>query len=251
MIPRFAPLLVQLAALALLVALWWGLSAGGIVEAFLLPPPGQVADTFLMLIGRAETWSDLGRTFSAVLASAAIAVPAGALIGFASAANPYWKEVLKPMVYFPLSIPKSIFLPLFILAFGIGPGETIAFGTFSILFLMIVTAMAAVEAVTDEHRRVARSYGATFQQTVRYVYLPSMTPVLLEGVRLSFIFGFTGILVAEMYASRGGIGRSLASWGESFQVDMLVAGVVIVAVVSITVNEIVRFAERRAERWRA
>ncbi|WP_315927572.1 ABC transporter permease [Mesorhizobium sp. SP-1A] len=250
MIQRLAPLLVQLTAFAALVAVWWGLSAGGIVDPFLLPPPWQVAQTLVGLVGRSDTWNDLGQTLSAVLASAAIAVPAGALIGFASAASPYWKEVLKPILYFPLSIPKSIFLPLFILAFGIGPTETIAFGTFSILFLMVVTAMAAVEAVTDDHRRVAHSYGATFRQTVRYVYLPSMMPVLLEGVRLSFIFGFTGVLVAEMYASRGGIGRSLASWGESFQVDMLLAGVIIVGVVAIAINEIVRFAERRAERWR-
>jgi len=247
---RFGSVIAHICAFLSLIGVWWGLSAGGIVNPVLLPPPGKIVHTLWALLERPETWTNLGITVGTVLAAAAIAIPLGALIGFASAANPYWKEVVKPILYFPLSVPKSIFLPLFILAFGIGTGETIAFGAFSILFLMVVTAMSAVESVTEEQLRVARSYGASFKQTVRYVYLPSMTPVLLEGVRLSLIFGFTGVLVAEMYASRGGFGRSLSSWGESFQVDYLIAGVIVVAIIAILMNECVRFFEGRAEHWR-
>ncbi|MBP2498298.1 ABC-type nitrate/sulfonate/bicarbonate transport system permease component [Methylobacterium sp. PvP062] len=247
---RVGDVIAQLAIVGALVVLWWGLTAGGFVSPFVLPPPGRVAAAFAELVQRPDTWSNLGWTVSAVLASAAIAVPLGAVIGFATAASDYWKDVLRPILYFPLSIPKSVFLPLFILTLGIGPVQSIAFGTFSIVFLMVVTSIAAVESVPEEYLRVARSYDASLVQTVRHVYLPSMVPVLLEGLRLSMIFGFTGILVAEMYASRGGFGRSLSSWGENFQVDQLLAGVILVSLVAIGFNEAVRAAERRAERWR-
>ncbi len=247
---RVGDVIVQLSIVGALVVLWWILTAGGFVSPFLLPSPGRVAAAFGELVRRPDTWSNLGWTVSAVLASAAIAVPS-ARRRFATAASDYWKAVLRPILYFPLSIPKSVFLPLFILTLGIGPSQSIAFGTFSIVFLMVVTAIAAVESVPEEYLRVARSLDASLAQTVRHVYLPSMVPVLLEGLRLSMIFGFTGILVAEMYASRGGFGRSLSSWGENFQVDQLLAGVLLVSLVAIGINEAVRAAERRAERWRA
>lgn len=105
---RVGDVIAQLAIVGALVVLWWGLTAGGFVSPFVLPPPGRVAAAFAELVQRPDTWSNLGWTVSAVLASAAIAVPLGAVIGFATAASDYWKDVLRPILYFPLSIPKSV-----------------------------------------------------------------------------------------------------------------------------------------------
>src|SRR5207253_1636117 len=82
----------------------------------------------------------------------------------------------------------------------------------------------AVESVKVEHLTVARSYGATPMQTAFRVYLPSMLPVLLEALRISMIFNLTGVILAEMYASRDGIGHQIATWGENFQMKQLLAG---------------------------
>ena len=54
------------------------------------------------------------------------------------------------------------------------------------------------------------------------IYVPSMMPVLLETLRISMIFNFTGVMIAEMYASRTGIGHLIASWGENFQMPAAV-----------------------------
>ena len=59
-------------------------------------------------------------TRSEVLTAFALAVPFGAVIGFLVAENRYFAEVAKPLLFFAFSIPKSIFLPMFILVFGVG-----------------------------------------------------------------------------------------------------------------------------------
>jgi NitT/TauT family transport system permease protein len=64
------------------------------------------------------------------------------------------------------------------------------------------------------------------------------------------IFNFTGVLIAEMYASRTGIGHMIASWGENFQMKQLFAGVVLLAAAAIAFNEAVRFLEARVSAWR-
>jgi NitT/TauT family transport system permease protein len=147
-------------------------------------------------------------------------------------------------------VPKSIFLPMFILAFGIGFQQKVAYAAFSTVFIVIMTATAAVESVRADHLLVARSYGATRTQVIGRVYLPSMLPVLLEALRLSMIFNFTGVLIAEMYASRTGIGQLIASWGENFQMTQLFAGVVLLATAAILINETIRWLETRCSAWR-
>jgi NitT/TauT family transport system permease protein len=78
-----------------------------------------------------------------------------------------------------------------------------------------------------------------------------MLPVLLETLRISMIFNFTGVLIAEMYASRTGIGHLIASWGENFQMKQLFAGVLLLAAAAILFNEALRWMEARVSAWRA
>ena len=145
---------------------------------------------------------------------------------------------------------KSIFLPMFILVFGVGFAQKVGFGFFSTIFIVIMSTTTAVESVKVEHLTVARSYGATPMQTAFRVYLPSMLPVLLEALRISMIFNLTGVILAEMYASRDGIGHQIATWGENFQMKQLLAGVLMIAVIAIAFNELVRWVETRCSHWR-
>jgi hypothetical protein len=98
--------------------------------------------------------------------------------------------------------------------------------------------------VKFDHVLVARSFGATPMQILWRVYVPSMMPVLLEALRISMIFNFTGVMIAEMYASRTGIGHLIANWGENFQMPELFSGVILLAAVAIAFNEAVRQSMR-------
>jgi ABC-type nitrate/sulfonate/bicarbonate transport system permease component len=195
-------------------------------------------------------WKAIGVTAGEVLVAFLIAVPAGIVIGVFLAENRYWGAVLKPFFYFLFSIPKSIFLPMFILAIGIGVPQKIAFGVFSTIFIVVISIAVAVESVRGSHVMVAHCYGATRSQTFRHVYLPSMLPAILEALRLGMIFNFTGVILAEMYVSRVGIGNLIGTWGENFQLPQLLAGIVIVSAAAIAFNESVRVIEKKYGHWR-
>jgi ABC-type nitrate/sulfonate/bicarbonate transport system permease component len=233
-----------------LFAIWEMLSRTGIVNPRLLPSASDTLTTLGDLLQRASVQKDLAVTATEVVTAFALAVPVGALIGFLIAENKYFSDVAKPLLFFAFSIPKSIFLPMFILMFGVGFAQKVGFGFFSTIFIVIMSTTTAVESVKVEHLTVARSYGATAVQTAFRVYLPSMLPVLLEALRISMIFNLTGVILAEMYASRDGIGHQIATWGENFQMKQLLAGVVMIAVIAIAFNELVRWVETRCSHWR-
>ena len=244
---------VKAARLAIVVglfAIWEILSRTGLVNPRLLPSASDTLATLGDLLQRANIRKDLAVTATEVVTAFALAVPVGALIGFLIAENKYFSDVAKPLLFFAFSIPKSIFLPMFILVFGVGFAQKVGFGFFSTIFIVIMSTTTAVESVKVEHLTVARSYGATTLQTAFRVYLPSMLPVLLEALRISMIFNLTGVILAEMYASRDGIGHQIATWGENFQMKQLLAGVVMIAVIAIAFNELVRWVETRCSHWR-
>lgn len=182
-----SPLANKIARIAIVMAmfaLWEVLSRTGLVNPRLLPSASDTIATLVDLLQRANIQNDLLVTASEVLIAFVLAVPVGALIGFAIAENRYFAEVAKPLLFFAFSIPKSIFLPMFILVFGVGFSQKVGFGFFSTIFIVIMSTTAAVDSVKTEYLTVARSYGATTAQTAFRVYLPSMLPVLLETVRI-------------------------------------------------------------------
>ena len=247
---RLALILSRIAIIIAILALWELLSRTGLVNPRLLPTASDTLATLGDLLQRGSVRGDLVVTATEVLAAFTLAVPFGCLIGYLIAEHRYFADVVKPLLFFAFSIPKSIFLPMFILVFGVGFAEKVGFGFFSTIFIVIMSTTTAVEQVKVDYLTVARSYGATPVQTAFRVYLPSMLPVLLEALRISMIFNLTGVMLAEMYASRDGIGHQIATWGENFQMKQLLAGVVMIAVIAILFNELIRSVETRCSHWR-
>jgi NitT/TauT family transport system permease protein len=243
-------ILVRLALLAIVLGAWEVLPRSGTVNPLLLPPLTDVLAMLANLLGRAAVQEAVLVTAAEVIVAFIIAVPLGAAAGIIIAENEYIGDIFKPMLFYVFSIPKSIFLPMFILVFGIGFQQKVAYAAFTTAFVVLMSATAAVESVKTDHITVARSFGATPMQILLRVYVPSMMPILLETLRISMIFNFTGVMIAEMYASRTGIGHLIANWGENFQMPQLFAGVILLSTVAILFNEAVRALETRCSTWR-
>ena len=230
--------------------LWEGLVRGGRLDASLAPAPSVIVDALLRLAARPEVLTSLWVTGWEVLAAFVIAAPVGLFIGFTLAEVPVLGTLFRPLINFLFGVPKSIFLPVFILVFGVSIPQKIAFGVFTTLFVVIMGGIAAVESVPRELVTVSRVYGATRLQVIREIYLPAMAPILLESARLGMIFNITAVLLCEIYGARDGIGYRIAAWGENLQMPQLYAALVIVAAGAVAVNEALRAAEARLGFWR-
>jgi NitT/TauT family transport system permease protein len=233
-----------------LILLWEVLVRRGVLDASLAPAPSTIVDALLKLAHRPEVLTSLGVTAWEVLAAFLIAAPVGLFIGFTLAEVPFLGALFRPLINFLFGVPKSIFLPVFILMFGVSIPQKIAFGVFTTLFVVIMGGIAAVESVPRELVTVSRAYGANRWQVIREIYLPSMAPILLESVRLGMIFNITAVLLCEIYGARDGIGYRIAAWGENLQMPQLYAALVIVAVAAVAVNEGLRAVESRLGFWR-
>jgi NitT/TauT family transport system permease protein len=243
-------ILTRLALLLAALAAWEYLPRNNLINPLLLPPLSDVLAMLGELLTRPQVHEAIWTTALEVLLAFIIAVPLGSAIGIVIAENDYLGEIFRPIIFYIFATPNSIFLPMFILVFGIGFQQKVAYAAFSASFIVLMSAMAAVHSVRSDHILVARSFGASRMQILFRVYLPSMLPMLLETLRIAMIFTFTGVMIAEMYASRTGIGHLIANWGENFQMAQLLSGVIILATVAILFNETVRFVEVRCSRWR-
>ena len=130
-----------------------------------------------------------------------------------------------------------------------GDTEQVVFGISHVFFVVVINTMAAVRSVSHGYVVAARSFGAGRLRIYRSIYLPAMAPLVVSGLRYGMIFNVIGILLAEMYASNSGLGLLLSRWGETYDANKLMAATVLIAVVTIAMNEAMRLWEARVARW--
>src|SRR5215472_6456128 len=117
--------LIVAAAVLGLFALWEVLARLGRIDPTLAPAPTTIVGALARLAARPEVRASLAVTGWEVLAAFLIALPTGLFLGFL------------------LGVPKSIFLPVFILVFGVSIPQKIAFAVFTTVFVLILGGIAA------------------------------------------------------------------------------------------------------------
>jgi ABC-type nitrate/sulfonate/bicarbonate transport system permease component len=236
---RLSPVLL----IAVVACVWEAASRSGLADPRLLPPFTDVVQVLARLLQDERFRGDLGITLTEIAIAFAIVGPLGLGVGFWLGENKAAYRMLGPVLHLLLSTPKSIFLPVFIFAFGIGLVQKVIFAVTLAFFIVILNGIAAVQSVPAGLVTAARSFGATRAQIYLQIYLPAMEPLIIEGLRIGLIFTITGVLLAEMYGSPRGIGRVIFAWGEMSRMPELFAGVLLVVLVTIVCNEILRAVE--------
>ncbi|MBV8600321.1 MAG: ABC transporter permease subunit [Candidatus Eremiobacteraeota bacterium] len=234
---------IRLLSIVALFALWEVLSL--YLGEDYLPGPWLTAQVIADGIARGwltrATWITLGEVAPAF----AIAAVAGLFFGAVLGLSRLWGEIMEPLILGVYAVPKVTLYPIFLLVFKVGAASKIAFGMFHGVFPVQIIAQAAVAHIRPVYLKVARSLSLTPAQTVLHVVIPALVPALVVGLRLAFSLTFIGVILAEIFASRGGLGFLLSAADQTFDVKRVNAVIVVLAVIGVGVNLLFNLAERR------
>ena len=126
---KIASRAVQIGFVVALIGLWYFGTAYWGISRILLPNPVNVWHELKDVIGSGEFLPDLRVTLTELAVAFAISCTAGVTLGYLISRSPYLIKVFEPLLAGFYSVPIILFLPLYVLFFGLGPGSKIALGT--------------------------------------------------------------------------------------------------------------------------
>ena len=241
---------VQVTFLVTLVLLWYfGTTRWGI-NPLLLPNPVKVWAELKDILSTGEYLPDLQVTLSEIAIAFLISCSSGVTVGYLISRSQYLMRVFEPLLAGMYSIPIILFLPLYVLFFGLGPGSKIAIGTTISFFPIVLNTVAGFGYVDRIFITAARSMGASDVQMFRYVLLPAAFPVILTGLRIGFTVALLSILGSETLASLAGLGHRIVHLAEAMETARMFAYIAFVVAIAATLNTTVSALERRSKRQR-
>jgi len=242
-------LLALLLPLALLL-LWQLAAEQQWVSSQLLPPPSLVLDSLLDLYSSGELASNLGISLARVLWGFAAGSAAGLLLGVAMGLSPRVEAYLLPTFKAISLVPVIGWVPLFILFVGIEESLKVLVIAKAVMVPVAINAMKGIRNVPVGFFEVARLYRFSLARTVRKVVLPAALPSLANGLRLGLSNAWMALVAVELLASSEGIGYLMVYGRQLFQLDLVMATMVVIGLVGLVLDQGLQLLERRLLSWR-
>jgi sulfonate transport system permease protein len=233
---------------ALLYALWSIGCERGWIAPQILPPPQRVFETFADLASSGDLARNTLISLQRVLLGFAGGTLLGFLIGGALGLSRTLESWVLPSFNALVQIPVLGWLPFLLLLVGVGePLKYLLIGHAALVPVTLSTLQGFRQTppALDEAARVFRY---SRWQRIVHVVLPSAVPTLATGVRLAFTKAWLALVVVELVASSEGLGYLIVYGRQLFQLDLVMASVIVVGAVGLIMNRLLDALERRLRR---
>ncbi len=238
---------ILFAVLALIIT--WQLAAL-LVNEPILPGPLMVTQAFYEELGGdliLHFWASTKRVLASILLAVLLAAPAGLILGQSNRLN----RIFSPVVYMLYPIPKVVLVPVILLLFGIGDFPKIIIIFMILFFQILVLVRDSAADIEPKMLLSVRSLGAGRRALFRYVYFPSSLSAILTALRQSVGTAVAVLYIAELFATRQGLGYYIYLNGNTlFNYPAMYAGVLAMSLLGLGLYFTVDRLERRFCQWK-
>ena len=219
------------------------------VNPLLLPAPELVWVALKDLYQTGELWSNLSVSLSRIgygfSAGIVLALVLGLTMGLSRRAEAYIWPTFKAINL----VPVIGWIPLLILLVGIDEALKIILIAKAALVPMTINVFKGVRNIPQQLTEVAEVYQLSTWSRFKNVVLPGAFISFIGGLRLSLASSWGALVAVELLASSEGIGYVMVYGRQIFQLDVVMATVVVIGLVGFGFDVIIRLIQKQFRGW--
>jgi sulfonate transport system permease protein len=236
---------------ASLLVVWSAVAARGLLPDQLLPAPGAVWDALAENAASGELWSNTLISLQRVGEGFALGAAAGLAFGAAIGLSRMLRGALDPLFLLLAQVPPLAWIPLMILLLGIEESMKVTVIAWASFVPVVLNMAQGIRDVPPTLRELGRVLTFDPWSTLTRIVLPAAVPSIFTGLREGLANAWQTMVAAELFASSEGLGYLIAYGRQLFQLDLVLAMVLVLGVVGLLVNGALALAEQRLLRWQA
>jgi ABC-type nitrate/sulfonate/bicarbonate transport system permease component len=231
------------------VLLVWEIACRTVIPPLYLPAPSTIMVALVKTIQSGELPTQLSQTAVILLAGYGLSVVVGMVMGILMGTVPLVAKLLDPYVNALYAMPTVALVPLVVIWLGLGV-EAKIFLTFIVgVFPIMISAQTGVNNIPAAYIETANAFACSRSQILWKVIVPAAVPFFVSGLRLGLGRALVGVVVAEMFTAMSGLGYMITNYAASFKTAYLFVPILTLALFSIALTELLRWAERRLLPW--
>lgn len=245
--------MIGVATLAALVALWFLLTASGVVSSGRFPSPAEFWASLIQInvkgYAGATLVSHAWQSLRLVMMGFSVAILTGVPLGLWMGWDRRAEALVNPIFLVIRPIPPLAWIPLAILWLGLGDAAKIMVIWFAAFVPSVINAFAGVRNIDRPLLEAAAMLGTPRLRLIREVITPAAAPMIFTGLRLSLQAAWTTLVAAELVGALAGIGFVLNVAQQDIYPGMILVGMLTVGVLGWLTTRLLAGVERRALVW--
>jgi NitT/TauT family transport system permease protein len=219
-----------------------------VVGATALPGP---ASTLAYLVGFVPTarfaenaWATLTCFVYALILSYSLGLAIGVWLGVHRLSG----AVGEPILISLYTLPKVTLWPVVLLIFGLSLPGRVTFGAMHGVLPVALLTMSAIRNIPPVYLKAARTMHLSARQTILTVLFPATVPEVVSGLRIGFTLTLLGVLLAEMFAAKHGLGSLIINAMQLLQTEEMITVAIVLFVFAALANALLLWGEHRLHR---
>ena len=240
--------LLQVLLLVSFLGLWELAAQLGWIDTFLFSSPQAITQIFWQYFSGGSIWQHIGITMWETFAGFCIGTVCGIGIAIGLWWYPTLYRVLDPFLVVLNALPKTALAPIVIVWFGAGISGIIAVAVSISVVVTVLSAYGDFKSVDEDKIRMLRSFGATKAQILLKLILPANRDNMLGLAKINMGLCLIGVIVGEFLVSRRGIGYLIVYGSQVFRLDLVMMGIVLLAVCAGIMNSTLNLLEHHTKK---
>jgi len=191
-----------------------------------------------------SAWATLVSFFYALVLSYAIGLAIGVWMGFHRLSG----AVGEPILISLYTLPKVTLYPVVLLIFGLSVAGRVTFGAMHGVLPVALLTMSAIRNIPPVYLKSAQALHLSRWQIITTVLFPATLPEVVAGLRIGFTLTLLGVLLAEMFAAKHGLGSLIINAMQLLQGEEMVSVAIVLFAFAALANALLLFIEHRLHR---
>ena len=235
----------QLLIIVLIISIWQFAADHELINTFISSSPKSIVNTIINLYKDNTLFHHLWITFYEVIISFLIATIGGILIATILWRFKFISKVIDPYLTILNSLPKVSLGPIIIILAGAGTKSIIIMALFISIIITIINVHQAFTSTDENKIRLLKSFNAKPHQIFFKLILPSNYPNLINVCKVNIGLVFIGVIMGEFLVSKAGIGYLIMYGSQVFNLNLVMTGVVLLAIMASLMYYLIVFIEKK------
>ncbi|MFZ7125544.1 MAG: ABC transporter permease [Desulfobacterales bacterium] len=231
-----------------LLGLWEAACRSGGVPPFILPAPSRIL--YVAILDAPRLWPHGLTTLVEIVSGVVIAVGVAIPLAVVMFVNPSVERAFTPVLIASQAVPVFAVAPLLVVWLGYGIASKILMATVIIFFPITVSLLEGFKSCEAEFRVLFRLMGASYGQTLRYLYWPWALPQFFAGLKVGVSVATIGAVIGEWVGAQQGLGYVMIQANARLKVDVVFAAILWLTAMGLLLWGLVGRLERKVVRWK-
>lgn len=237
-------LIYQFILLISILVIWELLAYFGVINSFIFSKPSDIIKLLIEYIKTKEIFTHIKVSLIETL----LGILIGSIIGILIAVLLWYFEtlekILNPFLNVLNALPKTALAPIMIIWAGTGVSGIVVVAISILLIITVLSTYNFFMNVDKEKIKMLESFKATKLQIFTKLIFPSNLQNIFSVIKINVGMSWVGVIVGEFLVSKEGLGYLIMYGGQVFKLDLVMMGVLVLAILAFLMNIIVEFFEK-------